>query len=125
MVKRKGTIPFISINIPAAPEYGLCMVLSSDFNKSNMTGATSEAVTAYPSGAIEFTPGFLWGSCYSIFCFMCMVCRSLFVLFLLAVVLSVLLQFTDSDYPFGIVKLFLYSYNLNLIRIYLWNVIDI
>jgi hypothetical protein len=30
-----------------------------------------------------------------------------FVLFLLAIVLSVLLRFTDSDYPFGIFKLFL------------------
>ena len=30
-----------------------------------------------------------------------------FVLFLLAIVLSVLLRYTDSDYPFGIVKLFL------------------
>jgi hypothetical protein len=29
-------------------------------------------------------------------------CRSLFVLFLLAIVLSVFLLFTDSDYPFGI-----------------------
>jgi hypothetical protein len=28
----------------------------------------------------EFTPGFLWGSCYSIFSFICMFCRSLFVL---------------------------------------------
>ena len=32
-----------------------------------------------------------------------------FVLFLLAIVLSVLLRFTDSDYPFGIFKLFLKS----------------
>ena len=50
-----------------------------------------------------------WGSCYSIFSFMCMICRSLFVLlsfFLLAIVLSVLLRFTVSDYPFGIFKLF-------------------
>jgi len=31
---------------------------------------------------------------------------SLFVLFLLAIVMSVLRQFTDSDYPFGIFKLF-------------------
>jgi hypothetical protein len=31
-----------------------------------------------------------------------------FVLFLLAIVLSVLLLFTDSDYPFGISKLFLH-----------------
>jgi len=36
---------------------------------------------------------------------MCMFCRSLFVLFLLAIVLSVL-RFTDSDYRFGIFKLF-------------------
>jgi hypothetical protein len=41
---------------------------------------------------------------------MCMFCRSLFVLlyfFCLAIVLSVLLRFTDSDYLFGIFKLFL------------------
>jgi hypothetical protein len=38
---------------------------------------------------------------------MCMLCRSLFVLFLLAIVLSVL-RYTDSDYPFGIFKLFLF-----------------
>jgi hypothetical protein len=40
--------------------------------------------------------------------FMCMFCRSLFVLFRLAIVLSVLLRFTDSDYPFGIFKFFLH-----------------
>ena len=33
-----------------------------------------------------------------------------FVLFLLAIVLSVLLRYTDSDYPFGIFKLFLHVY---------------
>jgi hypothetical protein len=33
-------------------------------------------------------------------------CRSLSVLFLLAIVFSVLLRFTASDYPFGICKLF-------------------
>ena len=36
-----------------------------------------------------------------------MFCRSLFVLFFLVIVLSVLLRFTYSDYPFGIFKLFL------------------
>jgi hypothetical protein len=44
---------------------------------------------------------------------MCMFCKSLFVFlyfFLLALVLSVFLQFTDSDNPFGIVKLFLTIY---------------
>jgi hypothetical protein len=40
--------------------------------------------------------------------FMCMFCRSLFVLFLLTFVLSVLLRFTDSNYPFGIFKLFIF-----------------
>ena len=41
---------------------------------------------------------------------MCMFCRSLFVLlyfFFLAIVLFVLLQYTDYDYLFGIFKLFL------------------
>ena len=47
-------------------------------------------------------------------------CRSLFVLlyfFLFAIVLSVLLRYTNSDYPFGIFKLFflwwLFIANLN------------
>jgi len=57
-------------------------------NYINTAGATSGAGTAYPSGAHEFTPGFLWGSFYSI------------VVFLLAIVLSVL-RFMDSDYPFA------------------------
>ena len=34
-----------------------------------------------------------------------------FVLFLLAIVLSVLLRYTDSDYPFGIFKLTSDAYN--------------
>ena len=34
--------------------------------------------------------------------------RSLFVTFRLVIVMSVLLRFTDSDYPFGIFKLFFY-----------------
>jgi hypothetical protein len=47
---------------------------------------------------------------YSILCFMYMFYRSLFVslyLFPLAIVLSVLLPHTDSDYSFGIFKLIL------------------
>jgi hypothetical protein len=77
-------------------------------------GATIGAGTAYPSGAHEITPGFWWLSCYYIFSFMCMFCRSLFVFLyfiLLALVLSVFLQFTDSHYPFGIFKLSIYVYN--------------
>jgi len=47
---------------------------------------------------------FWWGSCYSISTLMCMFCRSLFVLFLFVIVLSVL-RFTDSDCPFFIFNL--------------------
>ena len=36
------------------------------------TGVTGGAETAYPSGAPEFTRSFQWGSCYSIFSFVCM-----------------------------------------------------
>ena len=43
-------------------------------------GATSGAEIAYSFGAPEFTPGFKWGSCYLIFSFIFMFCRSLFVL---------------------------------------------
>ena len=42
---------------------------------------TSGAGTAYPSGVPEFTSGIQWSS--SIFSFMCMFCRQLFVLFYL------------------------------------------
>ena len=76
------------------------------YNKINTTGATSGAGTAYPSGASEFNPGSYYDSSYWIISFMCMFCRSLFVLFLLTIVLSVLLRFTDSDSSFGISKLF-------------------
>jgi len=37
-------------------------------------------------------------------------CRSMFVLFLLAIVFPVLLRFKTSDYPFGIFKLFLLQF---------------
>jgi hypothetical protein len=42
----------------------------------------------------------------------CIVDRS-FVLFILTIVLSVLLRFTDSDYPFDIFKLFLRINNIS------------
>ena len=43
-------------------------------NQINTTGVTSVAGTAYPTGTSEFTPGFQWDSCYSIFGFVCMLC---------------------------------------------------
>ena len=59
------------------------------------------AWTAYHSGASELTPLFLWGSCYAVFSFLCSVCRSscvIFILFPLVIVLSVHLRFIPSDY---------------------------
>ena len=63
--------------IPAMLEGKISSLFS---NQINTTGVTSGAGTAYPSEAPEFIPDFQWGSCYSIFSFMCMFCRSLFVL---------------------------------------------
>jgi hypothetical protein len=59
-----------------------------------------------------FTPNheiFNTGSCYSIFSFMYLFCRSQFVplYFFFAIVLSVLLRYMISDYAFGIFNLFL------------------
>ena len=52
-------------------------------NQINTTGSTCGAGTAYLSGAHDFTPSFSWCSCYSIFSFISMFCRSLFVPFYL------------------------------------------
>ena len=78
-------------------------------NQINTTGATSGAGTAYPSEAPEFTPVFS-GVRVTPSLVVCVICRSLFVLmfFFFFVILSFfLLRFTDSDYLFGIFKLFL------------------
>ena len=110
------------------------------------TGATIGAGTAHPSGAPEFTPCFsgfrvtrslalyvcFVDCCLSFFTFSfvhCVVCPSLllffcplcclssFTFFLLSTVLSVL-RFTDSDFPFGVFKLFLplTSYQTKFLR---------
>jgi hypothetical protein len=71
-------------------------------------GATSGVGTAHPSGAPEFTTGFSWVRVTQSLVLSVMFCRSLFVLlylFLFAMLLSVLLRFTDSDYHSGIFKL--------------------
>ena len=76
-------------------------------NQSKTTDGTIGAGTADPSGATEFTPDFQ-GS------FLCSVLKIVvlpFVLFLLAIVLSVLHRFTDFEYSFGIFKLFCIRYN--------------
>ena len=94
---------------------------------SNTTGVTSGSGIANPSEAPEFTPGFSGVRAALSLVFCVLLCRLLFVLYLLAIVLSVLyllaivlsvlyrlaivlsvlLRVTDSDYPFGIFKLFI------------------
>ena len=68
---------------------------------------TSGAGTAYPSGAPVTSPLFFCGVGITRSLILC-VCfvDCCFGLFLLAIVFSVLLRFTDSGYPFGIFKLF-------------------
>ena len=74
-------------------------------NKSNKTGVTSGAGIAYPSGAPEFTPRFQWGSCFLLSALQIFACP--FFLFILAIVLSVFIRFTVSDYSFGIINHFI------------------
>jgi hypothetical protein len=75
----------------------------------NTTGATSGAETAKPYEAPEFTPVFSGVRVTRSFVLcLCFVDHCLsFVPFLLAIVLPILLRYMDSDYLFGIFKLFL------------------
>ena len=68
-----------------------CQRLFVYFN-SNTRGVSCGTGTAYPSRAPEFTPGFLWGSCCSIFSFLCNVLQIVvcpFVYFLIATMVPV------------------------------------
>ena len=73
-------------------------------NESNTTSVTSGAWTAYPSENLSPPPGFSGVRVIRFLVLYVMFWRSLFVLLLLAIVLSVLLRITTSDYPFGIFK---------------------
>ena len=63
-------------------------------------GASSGAGTVYPSGVHEFNSSYYWVLVTCPLDFYVVFCRLLSVLILP-------LSFTDSDYPFGIFKLFL------------------
>ena len=78
-------------------------------NKSDTMNVKCGEGTFYPSGSPEFTPGFSGVHIARSLVFCVMFCRWLFVLVLvlLAIVLLVIFWFTASDYPFGIIKLFL------------------
>ena len=88
---------------------------------SNTTGASSRAGTVNHPGSAEPTPGFSGGRSFVICVVFCWYLLVLFllaiglsVLFLLAIGLSVLFRFTDSDYLYGIFKLFLNSKGISL-----------
>ena len=77
-------------------------------NQIITTVATSCADTAYPSWAPEFIPDLSGHHVRSLALCVCFVDRCLYF-FNWPLCCYVLLWFTDSDYPFGIFKLFLYT----------------
>jgi len=89
-------------------------------DKSNSTDATSGAGIAYPSGAHGFIPGtlllfVLLNHQFSAYFFVDH-CFSLFYLFV--IVLSFFPRFTDSDYSFGIFKLYLIEVDVHILGVY-------
>ena len=91
-------VPFVVITIRSFPHS----------HKSNTTGVTNEADNAYLSEVPELTIGFKWGSSFSIFSLIFGIIKLLSVwrVFLLTIVLSLLLRFVVSDSSFGILQLF-------------------
>ena len=84
------------------------MTYRRDRTMSKTTGATCGAGTSYHSRAHKFIPGFQCGSCCtSVLCNVIQIIVCPFVRVLFAIVLSVLLRFTASDYPFGILAIVL------------------
>jgi hypothetical protein len=100
-------------------------------SKRNATDAPIGTGTANPSGAPDFTPSFCGIRVHQSLVFCAMFCKSLFVLFLLAIVFSVLLllaivlsvlfllaivlsvhRFTPYVYLIGIFKLFSDIYDI-------------
>jgi hypothetical protein len=76
-------------------------------NKSNTPGTTHEAELPTLPKHLSSPPVFSGVRFDQSYVFCVVFCRSLFVLFLLAIVLSVHLRFTDSDYLFDIINFFL------------------
>ena len=94
---------FHECDLPNWTIYRIC------YHISNTTGATSEAGSAYPSGAPEITPSFRWGSCYLFFSFLCcvmctIVCLFVFFIFIHGVVS--LFSIYEFDCPSGIFRPF-------------------
>ena len=93
----------------------------------NTTGATSGAGTAYPSGAHEFTPGFsgVRVTRALVLCVCFVDCCLSLILFLLAILLSVLRRYVHSDYPlvssrssYCVICLFLHRVMSNILLLF-------
>ena len=99
-----GCVPFVKIAIRSFPRSKL--ITGSVTRVTQKMPYVEQALITVPehqSSSTLISEGRVAGSL--VFC--AVFCISLFVLFLLVIVLSVLLQFTASNYPFGIFKLFL------------------
>ena len=81
--------------------------LHLDAAKSMAAIYNSWSRNCLPFRTPEFTPVFSVVRVAQSLVFCVVYWRSLFVLFILAILLSVLFRFTASDYPFGVIKLFL------------------
>jgi len=84
-------------------------------NWSKTTDASSGAGTAYPSRIHDSSPGFSEVRAAQTLVFCVVLYKLLFILwfFFLLTIMSVLLRFTDSDYPFDIAKLFTVLFYVN------------
>ena len=81
------------------------------------------AGSAYPSEDPEFTPVFCGvGVTRSLVLYVCVVDRCLYFFFWPSC--CRLLRFTDSDYPFGIFKLFLTSFSI-IIPVVLYSILSV
>ena len=90
-------------------------------NQSNTMGATCGEGIAYPPEHLNSVPVFRESCVARSFVFCEMFCRSLFGLFHLPTVFTVLsvLQFTVFDYLFGIFKLFFYNNVAHAVRLHI------
>jgi len=105
--KRKKKMITLSVSIP---QYSTCCMSSGKriVNLRNTTCATSGEGSPHLPEHLSLPPGFWWGSCGSVFSFLCtIVCLSVFCR--LAIVLSVL-QFTSYNYSFDIIKHFIQKF---------------
>jgi hypothetical protein len=90
-------------------------------NTGYTTSITSGAGTTYPSGAHDFTPIFIRFRVIQSLVFSVVFCRSLFVLFLLAIVMSVPLRFSVFICSHIVSSRFSYMFHICRTPICMWE----